>query len=285
MEKIYNLSNDRKIAATEWGDIKDPMVIMLHGGGQTRHSWKGSAFKIADLGFHVITYDLRGHGESFWDKNGDYTFNSHKDDLIEIIEQNNKKANLVGASLGGMISLSLAGHEQDKDHCASLSMVDIGIRPNDKGSERIIGFMRSGLNGFSTVEEAADAVSSYLPNRQRPKDTSGLEKNLRLGEDNRYYWHWDPLFLADKGGQIKERKEREERFKQLEHSAERVTAPALLVQGALSDILTDEEKERFIETIPHSKFAKIDDATHMVVGDKNDIFAEAIAKFLTQSIF
>ena len=284
MEKIYNLSNDRKIAATEWGDTKDPMVIMLHGGGQTRHSWKGSAFKIADLGFHVITYDLRGHGESFWDPNGDYTFNSHKDDLIEIIEQNNKKANLVGASLGGMISLSLAGHEQDKDHCASLSMVDIGIRPNDKGSERIIGFMRSGLNGFSTVEEAADAVSSYLPNRKRPKDTSGLEKNLRLGEDKRYYWHWDPLFLADKGGQIKERKEREERLKQLEHSAERVTAPALLVQGALSDILTDEEKERFIETIPHSKFTKIDDATHMVVGDKNDIFAEAIVKFLTQSI-
>jgi pimeloyl-ACP methyl ester carboxylesterase len=52
----------------------------------------------------------------------------------------------------------------------------------------------------------------------------------------------------------------------------------------LSDILTDEEKERFIETIPHSKFAKIDDATHMVVGDKNDIFAEAIVKFLTQNI-
>tara|TARA_X000000368_G_scaffold34398_1_gene25194 strand:- start:2383 stop:3240 length:858 start_codon:yes stop_codon:yes gene_type:complete len=285
MDKIYNLTNNRKIAATEWGDLKDPMVIMLHGGGQTRHSWKGSAFKIANLGFHVITYDLRGHGESFWDENGDYSFNSHKGDLIEIIEQNNKKANLVGASLGGMISLSLAGHKQDKEHCASLTMVDIGIRPNDKGSERIIGFMRSGIKGFSTIEEAADAVSAYLPNRKRPKDTSGLEKNLRLGDDKRYYWHWDPLFLADKGGNIKEREEREERFKQLEYSAQRVKAPTLLVQGALSDILTDEEKEHFVMTIPHSQFAKIDDATHMVVGDKNDIFAESIAKFLGDSIF
>ena len=89
-------------------------------------------------------------------------------------------------------------------------MVDIGIRPNDKGSERIINFMRSGINGFSSVEEAADAVSAYLPNRKRPKDVSGLEKNLRLGEDKRYYWHWDPLFLADKGGNIKERKKRRE---------------------------------------------------------------------------
>ena len=89
MDKIYNITKSKKIAATEWGDVKNPMVIMLHGGGQTRHSWKGSASKIANLGFHVIAYDLRGHGESFWDENGDYTFNSHKDDLIEIIKQNN----------------------------------------------------------------------------------------------------------------------------------------------------------------------------------------------------
>ena len=117
MDKIYKITKNKKIVATEWGDVKNPMVIMLHGGGQTRHSWKGSASKIANLGFHVIAYDLRGHGESFWDENGDYTFNSHKDDLIEIIKQNNKKANLVGASLGGMVSLSLAGHEKDKNFC------------------------------------------------------------------------------------------------------------------------------------------------------------------------
>ena len=86
-----------------------------------------------------------------------------------------------------------------------------------------------------------------------------------MGEDKRYYWHWDPLFLADKGGNIKEREEREERFRQLEFAAQNVTVPSLLVQGALSDILTDQEKERFMLTIPHSKFAKIDDATHMVV--------------------
>ena len=284
MKTTYLVSGNRKIIASEWGDKKNPMVIMLHGGGQTRHSWKGSASKIADLGFHVITYDLRGHGESFWDEDGNYTFNAHKDDLIKIIKQNDKKANLIGASLGGMVSLSLAGHEKERDYCSSLTMVDIGIRPNDKGSERIINFMRSGIDGFSTIEEAANAVSAYLPNRKRPKDTSGLERNLRLANDNRYYWHWDPLFLADKGGQIKEKKEREERFKQLELAAKRVSVPALLVQGALSDILTEEEKEHFLNTISHSKFAKIDDATHMVVGDKNDIFAEAIVKFLTQNI-
>ena len=137
MNRVFKVSEEREIIASEWGDILNPLVIMLHGGGQTRHSWKGVAAKIADLGFHVIAHDLRGHGESFWDSDGDYTFDAHRDDLIKIIQKLGKKANLVGASLGGMISLSLAGHEEESKHCSGLIMVDIGMRPNDEGSDRI----------------------------------------------------------------------------------------------------------------------------------------------------
>ena len=281
MNKVFKVSEDREIIASEWGDNMNPLVIMLHGGGQTRHSWKGVAAKIANLGFHVIAHDLRGHGESFWDSDGDYTFDAHRDDLVKIIQQLGKKANLVGASLGGMISLSLAGHEEESKHCSGLIMVDIGMRPNDEGSDRIVEFMRSGAKGFASVEEAADAVSGYLPHRERPKDISGLKKNLRLKEDGRYYWHWDPLFLTDRTGMGEVR---EERFRQLENSAKRITVPTLLVQGALSDILTIKEKEEFLNAVPHAKFAEIQQATHMVVGDKNDIFAEAIVDFLSEHI-
>ena len=281
MNRAFKVSEDREIIASEWGDNVNPLVIMLHGGGQTRHSWKGVAAKIANLGFHVIAHDLRGHGESFWDSDGDYTFDAHRDDLVRIIQQLGKKANLVGASLGGMISLSLAGHEEENKHCSGLIMVDIGMRPNDEGSDRIVEFMRSGAKGFASVEEAADAVSGYLPHRERPKDISGLKKNLRLKEDGRYYWHWDPLFLTDRTGMGEVR---EERFKQLENSAKRIAVPTLLVQGALSDILTDKEKEEFLNAVPHARFAEIQQATHMVVGDKNDIFAEAIVDFLSEHI-
>jgi len=281
VNRVFKVSEDREIIASEWGDNVNPLVIMLHGGGQTRHSWKGVAAKIANLGFHVIAHDLRGHGESFWDSDGDYTFDAHRDDLVRIIQQLGKKANLVGASLGGMISLSLAGHEEENKHCSGLIMVDIGMRPNDEGSDRIVEFMRSGAKGFASVEEAADAVSGYLPHRERPKDISGLKKNLRLKEDGRYYWHWDPLFLTDRTGMGEVR---EERFKQLENSAKRITVPTLLVQGALSDILTDKEKEEFLNAVPHARFAEIQQATHMVVGDKNDIFAEAIVDFLSEHI-
>ena len=281
MNRVFKVSEDREIIASEWGDNMNPLVIMLHGGGQTRHSWKGVAAKIANLGFHVIAHDLRGHGESFWDSDGDYTFDAHRDDLVRIIQQLGKKANLVGASLGGMISLSLAGHEKESKYCSGLIMVDIGMRPNDEGSDRIVEFMRSGAKGFASVEEAADAVSGYLPHRERPKDISGLKKNLRLKEDGRYYWHWDPLFLTDRTGMGEVR---EERFRQLENSAKRIAVPTLLVQGALSDILTNKEKEEFLNAVPHSKFAEIKQATHMVVGDKNDIFAESIVDFLSEHI-
>ena len=281
MNRVFKVSEDREIIASEWGDNVNPLVIMLHGGGQTRHSWKGVAAKIANLGFHVIAHDLRGHGESFWDSDGDYTFDAHRDDLVRIIQQLGKKANLVGASLGGMISLSLAGHEEESKHCSGLIMVDIGMRPNDEGSDRIVEFMRSGAKGFASVEEAADDVSGYLPHRERPKDISGLKKNLRLKEDGRYYWHWDPLFLTDRTGMGEVR---EERFKQLENSAKRIAVPTLLVQGALSDILTSKEKEEFLNAVPHARFAEIQQATHMVVGDKNDIFAEAIVDFLSEHI-
>ena len=55
--------------------------------------------------------------------------------------------------------------------------------------------MRGKPEGFASVEEAADAVSQYLPDRPRPKDVSGLRRNLRPGPDGRLHWHWDPKFL------------------------------------------------------------------------------------------
>ena len=85
MNRVFKVSEDREILASEWGDNDNPLVIMLHGGGQTRHSWKGVAAKIAHLGFHVIAHVLRGHGESFWDHDGDYTFDAHRDDPLSNI--------------------------------------------------------------------------------------------------------------------------------------------------------------------------------------------------------
>ena len=101
----FKVSSGLNIEATLEGSPNEPLVILLHGGGQTRHAWKGTAEKLASAGFYAVALDLRGHGESDWSEEGDYAIESYRSDLVSIIEQIGKPASLIGASLGGMVSL------------------------------------------------------------------------------------------------------------------------------------------------------------------------------------
>ena len=263
------------IIADIWGQSDNPLVVLLHGGGQTRHAWGNSGKILSSAGFHVVAMDLRGHGDSDWHPDGDYSIDSHKQDLINVLRTLGKPASLVGASLGGMISLSLAGDKENSEFCSSLVMVDIGLYPDPQGATRIVNWMKSSEKGFESIEEAAEAVAGYLPHRKRPRNVRGLKKNLRKKDDGRYYWHWDPRFLVGR---------KESEYDNLEdiqrNVAKRVTAPTLLIRGALSDVVTERNVNDFLASIPHAEFKEIRKAAHMVAGDRNDIFAEEAIKFL-----
>ena len=266
---------DIKIAADVWGSNNEELVILLHGGGQTRHAWGDTGKKLAEAGYHSVALDLRGHGDSEWHADGDYSIRAYKDDLVSIINEIGKPARLVGASLGGMASLVLAGDEINSDLCTALIMVDIGIYPDPVGSDRIVSFMLSGEKGFDSLENVAKSISDYLPHRKKPKDLEGLKKNLRLKGDGRYYWHWDPRFIRRRPGS------RDRRYFDLQlKAAEKVTIPTLLIRGALSDVVTMEDVDYFLSVISHAKFVEIENAAHMIAGDRNDIFAEEAIKFL-----
>ena len=266
---------DIKIAADVWGSNNEELVILLHGGGQTRHAWGDTGKKLAEAGYHSVALDLRGHGDSEWHADGDYSIRAYKDDLVSIINEIGKPARLVGASLGGMASLVLAGDEINSDLCTALIMVDIGIYPDPVGSDRIVSFMLSGEKGFDSLEDVAKSISDYLPHRKKPKDLEGLKKNLRLKSDGRYYWHWDPRFIRRRPGS------RDRRYFDLQlKAAEKVTIPTLLIRGALSDVVTMEDVDYFLSVISHAKFVEIENAAHMIAGDRNDIFAEEAIKFL-----
>jgi pimeloyl-ACP methyl ester carboxylesterase len=266
---------DIKIAADVWGSNNQELVILLHGGGQTRHAWGETGKKLAEAGYHSVALDLRGHGDSEWDADGDYSIRAYKDDLVSVINEIGQPARLVGASLGGMASLALAGDEINSNLCTALIMVDIGIYPDPVGSDRIVSFMLSGEQGFDSLEDAAKSISDYLPHRKQPKDPEGLKKNLRLKDDGRYYWHWDPRFIRRRPGS------RDRGYFDLQlKAAEKVTIPALLIRGALSDVVTMEDVDYFLSVISHAKFVEIEKAAHMIAGDRNDIFAEEAIKFL-----
>ena len=264
-----------KIAADVWGSDNKKLVILLHGGGQTRHAWGETGKKLAEAGYHSVALDLRGHGDSEWHSDADYTIKAYKEDLVSIIKELNKPASLIGASLGGMASLLLAGDEVNSNLCTSLIMVDIGIYPDPAGSDRIVSFMLSGEAGFESLEDVAKSISDYLPHRQKPKDLQGLKKNLRLKEDGKYYWHWDPRFIRRRPGS------RDKGYFDLQlKAAQKVVVPTLLMRGALSDVVTMEDVEYFLSVIGHAKFVEIEKAAHMIAGDRNDVFAEEAIKFL-----
>jgi non-heme chloroperoxidase len=264
------------LAGDSWGDPDGPLVLLQHGGGQTRHAWKGAGQTLGAAGYHAIAFDARGHGDSDWAPDGVYGQDAQVADLECLIEAlGGKRPVLVGASMGGGTSLVAVG--EDHVDATALVLVDIAPKVDPAGVDRIRAFMDQRPEGFGSLEEVADAIAGYQPHRTRPDNLDGLAKNVRLGEDGRYHWHWDPAFHLGK-------RDINHREGRLEECARKLSLPTLLVRGGLSDLLTEEGARSFLELCPHAEYVNVTGAGHMVAGDRNDVFAGAVVDFLTRTV-
>jgi non-heme chloroperoxidase len=263
------------------GDEDAPPVVLLHGGGQTRHAWGTTATVLAERGWRAYTVDLRGHGDSAWDPNGDYSFDAFSSDVVHIARALEPAPALVGASLGGISSLAAIAEAEPPNSIASaLVLVDVAPRIEQEGVARIGAFMTEHLDGFASLEEVADAVASYNPHRPRPRDLAGLRKNVRLHENGRWYWHWDPAFVSGRFGSTDETRSSMVGTDRLAAAARALTIPTLLVRGRMSDLLSEEGARELLELVPHSELVDVANAGHMVAGDRNDLFNDAVVSFL-----
>ncbi|MGB5810883.1 MAG: alpha/beta hydrolase [Polyangiales bacterium] len=275
----FELPNGITIAADAYGDPAGQPVVLMHGGGQTRHAWGGTAAALGSLGFYAIAMDHRGHGDSTWAPDGDYELSAFVGDLIGVIEHIGRPPVLVGASLGGMTAL-IAESGSPRSVARGIVLVDITPHVQKQGVLRILDFMKGSSEGFASLEEAADAVSSYLPHRRRRKDLGGLSKNLRLRDDGRYRWHWDPRVLDIWDPDTFTPAEGERLMLEREDASRRLTVPTLLVRGRMSDVVTEEQAQEFLALAPHAEYVDLEGAAHMVAGDKNDAFTDAVADFI-----
>jgi pimeloyl-ACP methyl ester carboxylesterase len=256
------------------------VALLLHGGGQTRHAWRATARRLAERGFTAVSVDQRGHGDSAWPENGAYAFQDYARDVVALAHQIESrfgaKPVAIGASLGGVASLRASA--LDATALSGLVMVDITPHMEQAGIDHIQGFMAArSREGFASIEEAADCVAAYLPHRTRPPSVEGLRKNLRHRADGRWYWHWDPRFLD---GARNVNTDYETLVPMLEDDARRLAIPTLLVRGGSSDVVSLEAVAKFQALVPTAKFVDVRGAGHMVAGDKNDAFADAILGFL-----
>ncbi|MBD52061.1 MAG: alpha/beta hydrolase [Acidimicrobiaceae bacterium] len=261
-----------QVAADVYGH-SGPLVILQHGGGQTRHAWKGAGQKLAEAGYLAVSLDARGHGDSDWAPDGDYSTDSLVEDLVAIVEHLGQRPILVGASMGGGTSLTAVG--EARVAAEALVLVDTAPQIEIGGVRKIRNFMGQAPDGFTSLEEVAEAISNYQPHRKRSRNLEGLAKNVRLWPDGRYRWHWDPEFMQRKGSIA-------DRVRRQEEAAKNIGCPSLLVRGGLSDVLSEEGAQAYLELVPHSEYANVGDAAHMVAGDRNDVFVSAVLSFLSK---
>ena len=278
---ITNGVGGTRIVADRLGDLDTPAVVFLHGGGQTRRSWGKAAAAVAERGWQAVTVDSRGHGESDWSEGGDYRLISFAGDVAEVLRHLPPKPVLVGASLGGLTAMLLAG-EISPGIARAVVLVDIVPNMDQSGADRIHEFMADRMeSGFSSLDEVADMIAEYNPHRPRPSDLNGLRTNLRRRGD-RWYWHWDPKFISENASHPPSEVSDVDR---LHEAVARILGdgvPMLLVRGQVSDLVGQDRADEFLARFPSVEFVDVQGAGHMVAGDRNDLFADAVLNFLVR---
>lgn len=262
------------------GDVRGPdhgpTVLLLHGLGQTRHSWRRAAAVLAARGVRAVTIDLRGHGDSDWARPpGTYAVDELVDDAARVVDALGPPLAAVGASLGGFVALLL--HADVAPHLSAIVLVDIAPRVEPDGASRIRTFMQGTRHGFDSLDDAAAAVARYLPGRANAGRADGLAKNLRPAPGGRWRWHWDPALLdrPPLDGVPAAR---------IERAAASLAIPTLLVRGAESDVLSEQGVDELRALVPHAEVATVGGATHMVAGDENDAFTTSVVPFLGRAL-
>ncbi len=266
------------LAGDAYGEPVRGTVLLAHGGGQTRHAWAKACTSLAASGWRSVSVDLRGHGESGWSPSGDYRIQRFASDLVRVAEQLGDRPALVGASLGGIAGM-VVETQSAPNTFSSLTLVDVTPQMEPAGVAKVMGFMAERVGvGFASLDDAADFIAGYLPHRPRPTDHSGLAKNLRLHPDGRYRWHWDPRFVtsvAESRGSYA--------TSSFQDRLGDIAIPIHLIRGRMSELVSPEAAAAFRAAVPHARFTDVENAGHMVAGDRNDIFVDAVLDFLNSN--
>lgn len=270
-----------RLVADVFGPADGPPALLLHGLGQSRQSWGAAAARLGEQGWRAYTVDLRGHGASDRPVESAYQHSDVAYDVVALCEAAGDPPLIIGASMGGAAALFAQGRTGEQLF-RGLVLVDITPDVDMEGGRRIIAFMTANPNGYASLEEAADAIGAYRNGRGRPSP-AGLARVLRHGDDGRWRWHWDPRILDARKTWLDDPAAAAEYAANMRAGmvagAERLAVPCLLVRGGSSDVVTVEAARKLLVLIPHASFVDVADATHMVAGDRNDVFSATVADF------
>lgn len=262
------------LVADVHGPEAGPSVLLLHGGGQTRHAWGDAARRLGAAGWNAVALDLPGHGDSAWIEGGDYSLPAMAAEIAAVAETLPRPLAVVGASLGGLSAMGSLLLDPPL-HLDALVLVDVAPRTESAGVERVLQFMSAYPEGFPSLDEAAQHIARYR-GRAFAGAREGLRKNLRRLPSGRWAWHWDPRLLDP----THHEQRRDPAL--YERALHDWRGPTLLVRGVQSDVVSREGARDLLRIVPSARWVDLEDAGHMVAGDANDAFADAVIAFLSE---
>lgn len=258
----------------EWGNKDNPPLLLLHGFAQTCHSWDFVALSLSDK-FRVVALDQRGHGDTSWDIDGDYSPGKYQEDLRSVIDRLGlDNLILIGLSMGGRNAFTFAA--ENKSLVKSLIIVDAAPQNQKIGSENIRRFVQQ-EDELDSIEDFVARVMEYNPRRSPKQIRGSIRHNLKQLPSGKWTWKYDKV-LRSGDAILNHNREYSDK---LWSDADSVDVPTLIVRGSASDVISMETGEELHKRIIKSQLVTIEDAGHLVVGDNPSGFCEAVKGFLS----
>ena len=271
-DKFVN-ANGMRFHYLEWGNPDNPPMLLLHGFAQTCHSWDFVALGFSD-NYRVIVLDQRGHGDSDWAPDGDYSPETQQKDISGVVnELGLDNFVLMGLSMGGRNSFTYAANNAGK--VKALVVVDAAPQNMRQGTQNIRNFVQQD-DELDSVDAFVERVLQYNPRRDPQQVRGSILHNLKELPSGKWTWKYDRA-LRSPGRRMGSDAETEKR---LWGYIESLQCPTLLVRGGASDIVAMDTADRMHRAIPNSRIATIEGAGHLVMGDSPSGFQAAVTDFL-----
>ena len=252
---------------TEWGDPELPALLLLHGTNQSSHSWDLVSLALAPS-WHVFALDQRGHGDSEWSRELDYSTAAMAEDAIAFARDRKlKRPIVVGHSMGGRVALLAA--LKDPAFARALVLVDSGPEMNAGGGRTIRNFIRNNRE-FDNLDQFIDNVVAYDPYRKREHVERTVKYNMFQRADGKYVSKNDHRRLADSRTAIDLA------------DVGALPHPVLVVRGENSNVFTPEAGERLVSALPDARLVTVPNCGHNVHSQNTPGFLAAVKPFLDE---
>lgn len=257
----------------DWGDADATPLVLLHGGGQSAHTWDAFCLAMGER-FRCIALDQRGHGDSQWSDDGDYAYGDHARDVAAFVDALAlRRPIVVGMSMGGVNGIAYAASHPDR--LRGLVCVDIGPEAQFEPVDRLMRGL-GGYRVFASPEDAAARLARLGARRDPALLRQTLALNLRRQDDGTWTWKYDPRTLVGLTA-----KDIMDARRPLWSVLDRIACPVLIGRGADSEIFTDDDAERFARALPNGRWLSIPRARHSVQTDNPAGLAAAVSDFAT----